>query len=275
MKTLNQYYFYYGAILNAIFERNIDASPTLLEVTDKRGIYRIITNTSKKEYIAFCKYAFQQENKSTYKSWKFAFSDEDKRILNEYYEKNFPIFIYFLCGNKKLNLSEIAICSYEEYSVVKDKQTITIGKEKNKSYFNLHVEKSRSSSVHLKTKRVEQSIDQIIDEIVNFSPEHYKTQIKQDIKISIPKKQSNETKRYERAVSGQNVTFLSLSYRDDDVCPIHNEKMPPIYVHIGKLQDTAYYCQRCGKYMIPANRYEKLVSNLGKTSKFIEFEAII
>ena len=276
MKALKQYHFYYGAILNSIFEFNRDASPTLLEATDKRGIYKIITNTSKKEYIAFCKYAFQQENKSnTYQSWKFAFSDEDKIILQNYYDENYPIFIYFLCGHKGLMNSEIAICSYEEYRVVKEKQTITIGKEKHKAYFNLHVEKSRGSSIHLKRSRIEQKIDDIIEEIIYFSPEHYKLIINKKIKINISAIQKRCSKPYERAISGQNIRYLSLSYRDDDVCPIHNEKMSPKYVHIGKLQDTAYYCEKCGKYMIPTSRYEKLMKNLGRTARDIEFEAIV
>lgn len=275
MKALKQYHFYYGAILNSIFEFNRDASPTLLEATDKRGIYKIITNTSKKEYIAFCKYAFQQENKSnTYQSWKFAFSDEDKTILQKYYDENYPIFIYFLCGRKGLMNSEIAICSYEEYSVVKNKQTITLGREKHKSYFNLHIEKSRASSIHLKRARIEQKIDDIIEEIINFSPEHYESKIKQNIKINVIET-TFKKKQYTKAISGQNVRYLSLSYREDDICPIHCVKMPPIYVHIGKLKDTAYYCEKCGKYMIPTSRYEKLVKNLGRTVKDIEFEAII
>lgn len=275
MKKLRQYHFWYGAILNAVFECNKDAIPTLLEATDKRGVYKIITNTSKKEYVVFCKHAFQKENKSqTYDSWIFKFSNEDKECLKKYYDKNYPVFIYFLCAVENLKESEIAVCTYEEFSVVQDKQTITIGREKNKSYFNLHTEKQRKTGIHLDRSRIEQKSDEIIDEIAYFSPEHYKKQIKQKITINLSDRISKGSKRYDRAISGQTVRYLSLSYRDDNICPIHNTKMPPIYVHIGKIRDTAYYCDECGKYMIPAKRYARLVKNMGKTSKTVEFEVI-
>lgn len=275
MKKLRQYHFWYGAILNAIFECNEDAIPTLLEATDKRGVYKIITNTSKKEYVVFCKHAFQKDNKSqTYDSWIFKFSDEDKACLKKYYDENYPVFIYFLCAVDNLKESEIAICTYEEFSVVQDKKTITIGREKNKSYFNLHTEKQRKTGIHLDRSRIEQKSDIIIDEIAYFSPEHYKKQIEQKITINLSYSSNNNCKRYDRAVSGQTVRYLSLSYRDDDICPIHNNKMSPIYVHIGKIKDTAYYCAKCGKYMIPAKRYTCLIQNMGKASKTVEFEVI-
>lgn len=276
MKKLRQYHFWYGAILNAIFECNEDATPTLLEATDKHGVYKIITNTSKKEYVAFCKYAFQQDNKSkTYQSWKFVFSNEDRDCLQKYYDEKFPIFIYFLCAVDTLKESEIAICTFEEFSVISDKQTITIGREKNKSYFNLHTERQRATSIHLKRNRIEQKSDEIISEVAYFSPEHYKRQIEQKITINIQNENIIHSKQYDRAISGQTIRYLSLSYRDDDICPIHGNKMPSIFVHINKLKDTAYYCSRCGKYMIPSKRYEQLVKNLGNSSKMIEFEAIL
>ena len=174
MKKLGRYHFLYGAILNAIFESNEDAIPTLLEATDKHGIYKIMTNTSKKEYVIFCKYAFRKDTKSqTYESWIFKFSDEDKACLKKYYEEDFPVFIYFLCAIDDLRGSEIAICTYEEFSVVMDKQTITIGREKNKSYFNLHTERQRATGIHLDRSRIEKKSDAIINEIAYFSPEHY------------------------------------------------------------------------------------------------------
>lgn len=277
MKKLKQYHFWYGAILNTIFECNPDASPTLIETTDKRGIFKIITNTSKKECIIFCKYAFKKDNTSkTYESWSFAFSEEDKKRMQEYYDKNYPVFIYLLCAVDGLKESEIAICTYDEYSVVKNKQIITIGREKNKTYFNLHTERRRETGIHLKRNRIEKKYDEIIDELVNFSPEHYKNVISQNIKIDVGNiEKSANSKLYDRAVSGQVLRYLSLSYREDDICPIHMEKMKPIYVHIGKMKDTAYFCQKCGKYMIPTERYSQLIKNLGKTAKDIEFEAIV
>ena len=60
MKKLNQYHFYYGAILNAVLECNLDASPTLLEVTDKRGVYKIIIRVGN--------FIFLKKTKNVYKS---------------------------------------------------------------------------------------------------------------------------------------------------------------------------------------------------------------
>lgn len=273
IKYLNQYHFWYGAILNTIIECNEDAIPTLLEATDKRGIYKILTNTSNREYIIFCKHAFQKSNKSSnYKSWLFSFSEEDKQRLEEYYNQNYPVFICMLCALDDLKGSEIAICTYEEFSTVKDKRSITIGKQKGKPYFNLYTEKQRNTSIPLNRNRITRKSDDIIDELINFSPEHYKVQIKQKIKLNV---QNVNSKKYEKAISGQAIRYLSLNYRDDNICPIHNIKMPPIFVHIGSLKDTAYYCEKCGKYMIPTTRYEKLIKNLGKYKRSIEFEVII
>lgn len=275
MKKLNQYHFYYGAILNAVLECNLDASPTLLEVTDKRGVYKIITNTSKREYIMFCKYAFQQDNKTkNYQSWKFYFSEKDKKCLQKYYDEKYPVFIYFLCGASVDNLigSEIAVCTYEEYCAIMYKRTITIGIEKNKSYFNLHTEKQRSTAMRLSRERIRQKSDAIIDEVTYFSPEHYTTQVKE--KITIDTQNTTQPKVYEKSITRQQIRFLSLSPRNDNVCPIHIQKMKPVYVHIGKQKDTAYYCPKCGKYMISSERYLQLIQSLDKKLKNIQFEAI-
>lgn len=75
--------------------------------------------------------------------------------------------------------------------------------------------------------------------------------------------------------SGEIIRCLLLNYRDDDICPIHNTKMSPMYVHIGKMGDTAYYCNQCNKYMISSQRYTKLIRNLGRKAINIEFEAIL
>lgn len=79
----------------------------------------------------------------------------------------------------------------------------------------------------------------------------------------------------DKPVSGQIIRCLLINYRDDNICPIHNSKMPSVYVHIDKLKDTAYYCNKCGKFMIPSKRYAQLIASLGKKSSRIEFEAIM
>ena len=80
---------------------------------------------------------------------------------------------------------------------------------------------------------------------------------------------------FNKTMSGKIIRCLLLSYRDDDICPIHNSKMESVYVHIGKMGDTAYYCNQCNKYMISNQRYMKLLQNLGRKAANIEFEAIL
>lgn len=78
-----------------------------------------------------------------------------------------------------------------------------------------------------------------------------------------------------RPNSGQIIRCLLLNYHEDDICPIHNIKMHPVYVHLGKMGDTAYYCNQCDKYMISNQRYIQLLHNIGRKSTGIEFEAIL
>ena len=50
--------FYYGAILTTILQKNPDAIPTLILADgESKQIYKMITNSSKHEYILFFKYA--------------------------------------------------------------------------------------------------------------------------------------------------------------------------------------------------------------------------
>lgn len=55
--------FYYGAILTTILQKNPDAIPTLILADgESKQIYKMITNSSKHEYILFfqiCKYEFE------------------------------------------------------------------------------------------------------------------------------------------------------------------------------------------------------------------------
>lgn len=109
----------------------------------------------------------------------------------------------------------------------------------------------------------------------------YKTFIKNNENTNISFNILNENKIDEdisvinKPVSGQIIRCLLINYRDDNICPIHNTEMSSIYVHIDKIKDTAYYCNKCGKFMIPSKRYMQLIQTLGKKSTRIEFEAIM
>lgn len=108
---------------------------------------------------------------------------------------------------------------------------------------------------------------------INF----YNTFIKgnKNSNISFEFLDSNKSHLENKPISGSFVRCLLLNHHDDNVCPIHNNEMSPLYVHIGKLRDTAYYCDKCNRYMIPKNRYIKLLKDLDRKSTNMEFEAIL
>lgn len=277
MAEVKQYDFYYGAILNIILSKNPDASPTLLEATEKRGMYKITTNTSK-DSIVFCKYASEKGNKNKdYRSWGFSFSDEDKKALKKYYDKKMPVLLYFLCKDKEDKRGRIAICTYEEFCAVQDKKFITIGKRKNTAYFNMHVEKRRDTGIHLKTNRIELRVEDIIDQVVDFSPEHYEKYCKKDEQIGIHINSKAEEKQeknnnYKTIISGQAVRTLSINHGEEEICPIHNSIMKVAYVHVDRQPDTVHYCERCGKFMVSPKHCKDLKKMLKKRKRFVEFE---
>lgn len=104
------------------------------------------------------------------------------------------INIYFLCKEKDGKSGMVAICTYEEFCEVQDKKTITIGKPKNKSYFNMHTEKKRETGIRLKTNRIVSRVEDIIKQAVDFSPVHYKKQDQIEIEFTSNKKE--ETDKY-------------------------------------------------------------------------------
>ena len=85
MSKLKLSNFYYGAVLNAILEKNPEFSPTLvLYDDDNRQAYKILTEYNE-NYILFLKYATSRNcKKNGYNSWTFNFSQNDKKQLQEY-----------------------------------------------------------------------------------------------------------------------------------------------------------------------------------------------
>ena len=72
--------FYYGAILTTILQKNPDAIPTLILADgESKQIYKMITNSSKHEYILFFKYAsMNSRTRKNYWSCQFTFSKDEK-----------------------------------------------------------------------------------------------------------------------------------------------------------------------------------------------------
>lgn len=273
MGEIKQYDFYYGAIINIILSKNPDATPTLVEKTENRGVYKITTNTSK-DSIIFCKYASEKDNKSrNYRSWGFAFSETDKKVLKKYYDKKFPVLIYFLCKEKDGKSGMVAVCTYEEFCAVKDKKTITIGKPKNKSYFNMHTEKKRETAIPLRTKRIESCLEDIINQVIDFSPVHYKKKNQIEIEFTSSKKEKiDKYSNHKNVISGQAVRSLAINYGEEKICPIHNLDMKAVFVYIARQSDTVYYCEKCGKFMVSPKHCQELKKMLKKRKILVEFE---
>lgn len=267
MSKLHQYDFYYGAILNTIISQNPDACPTLLEIGEEKSVYKVTTNSSEKDIIVFCKYATVKDNKSdNYKSWTFAFSDTDKDCIKKYHDKKYPVLIFFLCKEQNLYHSEIVICTYNEFIGVSYKKGITIGKEKNKKYFLLYTEnRGRKDATHIKSNRIEMHLNCILADDISELEDIVKPKVynqteepkTSDEKLSIHK-------RYEYLRLGQEIRWVSINTGKENICPVHNLKMDPVYVHFDKVPDIVSYCKRCGRVYVTQEHLksiEKMIKN--------------
>ena len=253
MSKLHQYDFYYGAILNAILSKNPDACPTLLEIGEKRSVYKITTNSSEKDIIIFCKYAMIKDNKSDkYKSWTFGLSDTEKECIAKYHDNNYPVLIFFLCMEQNLYYSEIAICTYDELENVIYKKCITIGKEKNKKNFLLFRDtKERKNAKQIKSNRVEMNLNDIFADNISKLKDIAKTEMSDLIqKTEINNKKIAVHKRYGCLRLGQEIKYVSINERNENICPLHNLKMDPVYVHFNKAPDIVFYCKKCGRVYV-------------------------
>lgn len=261
MPKLHQYDFYYGAILNTILSQNPDACPTLLEVGEKRSVYKITTNSSEKDIIIFCKYAMIKDNKKDkYKSWTFGLSDSEKECIDKYHDNNYPVLIFFLCMEQNLYHSEIVICTYDEFAYVNYKKCITIGKEKNKKNFLLYTDtKERKTAKHIKSNRIEMHLNHILAD----NMEELKDIAKPKVFNSVEKTEVNNTegtvhKRYGFLRLGQEIKWVSINKDNKDICPIHNLKMDPVYVHFDNVPDIVSYCKKCGRVYVTSEHLSSI-----------------
>lgn len=175
MHILQQYDFYYGAILNAILSYNKDVSPALIESGEHKQVYRMLTNKSNQECLVYMKYASKKKTATEgYNSWSFSFTDAEKNRINQYYNSKLPIFLFLLCLESGLKNSKIAVIRYDEYNLIQDKSSFTLSLEKYKGHFNLFTDsKSRKDSLAIKTNRIEQKFDELIEESVKMSKGYF------------------------------------------------------------------------------------------------------
>ena len=166
MSKLKLSNFYYGAVLNAILEKNPEFSPTLvLYDDDNRQAYKILTEYNE-NYILFLKYATSRNcKKNRYTSWTFNFSQNDKKQLQEY-SIDSSVFICLLCLKEELQNSQLAILTYNEYLKINNKNSITINLEKRKKNFGLFLgySKARKDTYPIPRNRIEKSFKDILNE---------------------------------------------------------------------------------------------------------------
>lgn len=256
MGKIRKINFYYGAILTAILQNNPDASPTLiLNDEETRQAYKVLTNTSNQESILFLKYARSKqkndvdENKH-YTSWLFSFTPDDKEKLKTYYEKTgLPVFICLLCLRDNLNNSEIAILKYEEYKMVLQNQTVTIGLEQGKHNFYLFLgnSKSKSSVYKIPTTRINKRFDELARESIQSNREHFRI-----VSNSRNKIQENDL-----------VTKELSEYPNSSECPICNDLLENIKISDGREDIDAKRCMKCGNVFLSQKKYKTICKRLG------------
>ena len=181
MAKLKKNHFYYGAILDALFQYNPDASPVLMTHEDSRQVYKVMTNTSE-ECILFFKYASPKKFGKNEQdiSYLFTFSDDDKKKLKVYMDKyNCPIFLYLLCKQSDLKESEIIVLKYEEYKNVEENRAITIRIQKNKNYILLFKKgsKARDNAYQIPRNRIEKTFDELADDYMKESANQTKKKL--------------------------------------------------------------------------------------------------
>lgn len=260
MGKLKKKYFYYGAILSTILQHNPDASPMLiLNDNDSRQVYRIFTNTSKKEYILFFKYANckQQEPTSKYYSWTFSFSNDDKEKLKSYSMAQSPIFIYLLCLRKNFQDSEIAIINYEEYLPILNNQTITIGLENNKHHFYLFQGKSRENACRIQTNRINKNFNDLMKQSLRFPTK------------PIIKNASQKT-----TLNISDLTPQKLKHYPDNIfCPLCKNLLEEIEIYDKQNILKAKKCLACNKTFLCEDYYKKVCKTLN--TKYLHADVLI
>lgn len=157
--------FYYGAFLSALFRYNEDASPSLIEGWDNHHTFKVLTNTSSKEFIVYMKYrsAPTPSVKDNYTSWSFQLTEKDKVKIAECNATNCLVFLILICGTDDFVGSEIIVVTPSEYQQVKDKNSLTIGLKSGEQY-RLHIEKARNTAIKIPSNRIEKRFEDLIKE---------------------------------------------------------------------------------------------------------------
>ena len=114
MKKINKIDFYCGAFLSFLVSNGVE--PTLFEAGDKSRILEFLLKQTK--YKAFLKYS--SKNNSSVKQgknvsrWDVGFSPKECETLEQFGEPSKNVIIVFVCTDKDMKETEIAVLPYED-----------------------------------------------------------------------------------------------------------------------------------------------------------------
>ncbi|MGG0936980.1 hypothetical protein ABHN11_12830 [Brevibacillus centrosporus] len=126
--------FYFGSMLSGLINNGL--APAIIEPGESRRIYSIATD--KGDYLVYAKYVsapLKRQNKET-QLWQFVFSPDEIDYIQNFEENNKSIYFALICGQERLQDSEIAILTLGEakdcldLKFKRDSYRITIKSEK-------------------------------------------------------------------------------------------------------------------------------------------------
>lgn len=147
--------FYYGAVLSMLFNRGI--APALVESNNDRQVYDFTTNNN--DFRLFIKYRARGRigKNGDYRSWQFVFTAEDiAKIYDGYLDEERNLLLVLVCGEEKLDGSELAVINSEEIKqcIGNGKTSLTISRVKGEKAFRISVGGGRSNSIKIPFNRL-------------------------------------------------------------------------------------------------------------------------
>ncbi|WP_340673624.1 hypothetical protein [Brevibacillus agri] len=124
MGALRKADFYYGSLLSCFVNRGL--APAIIEPGESRRIYKLATNDG--DFRIYAKYvsASLPRQKNDVRLWQFIFSPEEVEYIREYKEIKTTLYFALICGQERMQDSEIAILSLDQ---VKDCLDVHYGRE--------------------------------------------------------------------------------------------------------------------------------------------------
>jgi hypothetical protein len=146
--------FYYGAVLSMLFNRGI--SPALVESNNERQVYDFTTDNV--DFRVFIKYRAQGRigKNGDYRSWQFVFTAEDITKISEYLGEERNLLLALVCGEEKLDDSELAVINSEEIKqcLENGKTSITISRAKGEKAFRISLGGGRDNPIKIPSNRL-------------------------------------------------------------------------------------------------------------------------